>query len=65
MAAVLRFFQTIIAATRDYVNLVTYVALESIAQINRAWHTINKSNHVDRETRLQCREFEQVVHYDV
>ena len=65
MAAILSLFKAIVAASSDDIDLVTHITLQSIAKVDRAWHAVDKRNHVYRETRLQGREFEQVVHYNI
>ena len=62
MVAIVCFLQTELGTACSDFNLVFDVTDQCIAQIECAWNTVHKCNHVHRETGLQLGELEQVVH---
>ena len=54
-----------LGAPGDDLDLVADVAGERRGEVERARHTVDEGDHVDRERRLQLRQLEQVVEHDI
>ena len=54
-----------VGTSSDDFDLVTDIAVDRVTKVHRARHTIDERDHVDRETRLELGQLEQVVENNV